>query len=377
MQKKKILIFADYFLPGYKAGGPIVSINNLMQLLKDKYNFYLITRNKDWGETIVYTDITPNIWYNKDGIHIQYLDNQAINRKNILRLINENKPDKIYLNSLYSIFTVYTLINKITNKINYPVIVAPRGELNQGAMNSKKWKKKVYVSLLQLLRVGKKVEWQTTSLQEAENVQSFFKEAKIKMVNNIPNQVNFTPPIIEKTSNNLRLIFLSRVDKVKNLVFIIKQLKKIKTPISLDIYGAIKNSVYWKECESVISEVEENIKIEYKGDVIYSKVLPTISSYHFFVLPTLGENFGHAIFEAMLAGTPPLISDNTPWERLEEQKIGWDTALNQENKWEEILIKCAKMNQKTYNEWSKNAHFFAIKFRKSPEIIQQAEMLFE
>ena len=36
-----------------------------------------------------------------------------------------------------------------------------------------------------------------------------------------------------------------------------------------------------------------------------------------FLLPTGGENFGHAIFEALSCGVPVLISDQTPWRGLE------------------------------------------------------------
>ena len=35
-----------------------------------------------------------------------------------------------------------------------------------------------------------------------------------------------------------------------------------------------------------------------------------------FLLPTGGENFGHAIFEALSCGVPALISDRTPWRDL-------------------------------------------------------------
>lgn len=376
-KKKKILIFADYFLPGYKAGGPIVSLNNLMQLLKDKYNFHLITRDKDWGEINSYPDIESNIWYHQNGISIQYLDKKAINRKNILRLIKENNPDKIYLNSLYSIFTIYVLTVKIVNKVSYPIIVAPRGELNDGARNTKKWKKKIYINLLQMIQLGRKVEWQSTSLEETKNIKLFFRQANIKMVNNIPNQLSLIPSIPQKNKFNLRLIFLSRVDSVKNLVFIIRQLKKIKTPVSLDIHGGIKDKNYWKICKDEINEVGSHIKIAYKGDVVYSKILPILSSYHFFVLPTLGENFGHAIFEALLAGTPVLISNNTPWKDLEKEKVGWNIELNNENKWSETIEKCLVMEQEEYNEWSENAHNYAISYRKQPEIVKQAKSLFE
>jgi hypothetical protein len=40
--KKKILCFADYYLQGYKAGGPIQSIANLVENLSDEFEFPMI-----------------------------------------------------------------------------------------------------------------------------------------------------------------------------------------------------------------------------------------------------------------------------------------------------------------------------------------------
>ena len=47
---KNILVFADYYYPGIKAGGPAKSIYNLINNLSSYYNFNLVTRNRDLGE---------------------------------------------------------------------------------------------------------------------------------------------------------------------------------------------------------------------------------------------------------------------------------------------------------------------------------------
>ena len=46
-----------------------------------------------------------------------------------------------------------------------------------------------------------------------------------------------------------------------------------------------------------------------------------------FLLPTRGENFGHAIFDALEVGLPVLISDQTPWRELEQIGAGWSLSL--------------------------------------------------
>jgi glycosyltransferase involved in cell wall biosynthesis len=43
--------------------------------------------------------------------------------------------------------------------------------------------------------------------------------------------------------------------------------------------------------------------------------------YDFFVLPTIGENFGYVFLEALAAGCPLITSDRTPWTTL--RKTHW------------------------------------------------------
>ncbi|GAO31730.1 hypothetical protein [Geofilum rubicundum] len=60
--KKKILVFIDWYLPGYKAGGPVRSMANMTGHLSGDFDFYIVTRNTEYGETAPYTDTMPDSW---------------------------------------------------------------------------------------------------------------------------------------------------------------------------------------------------------------------------------------------------------------------------------------------------------------------------
>ena len=49
-KKIRILIFIDWFLPAYKAGGPIRSIANLVDNLHADFDFYIVTGDRDLGD---------------------------------------------------------------------------------------------------------------------------------------------------------------------------------------------------------------------------------------------------------------------------------------------------------------------------------------
>ena len=54
MNKKKILLFTDWYEPGYKAGGPIQSTRNFVVAMHELYSISVITSDTDLGETKPY-----------------------------------------------------------------------------------------------------------------------------------------------------------------------------------------------------------------------------------------------------------------------------------------------------------------------------------
>ena len=93
-------------------------------------------------------------------------------------------------------------------------------------------------------------------------------------------------------------------------------------------------------------------------------------------MPSEGENFGHAILEALSAGCPVIISDMTPWKSLESKKIGWDLSLDNPENFVDAIETAAAMNQETYGEWSNNAISFANNFCNNPTILEANRKLF-
>ncbi len=136
----------------------------------------------------------------------------------------------------------------------------------------------------------------------------------------------------------------------------------------MDIYGPLEDKTYWGETEKLIKSLPENIKVEYKGLVSHNEVVERLFEYHFFLLPTLGENFGHVFLEALAAGCPLLISNRTPWVNLKEKEIGWDLSLEKPQQWVEVINECLNYNQENYNYLSSKARGFALDWLSDPKI---------
>ena len=77
------------------------------------------------------------------------------------------------------------------------------------------------------------------------------------------------------------------------------------------------------------------------------------------LFPTLGENYGHVILEAMMASCPVVISDRTPWLDLEKNNVGYSIPLEDKAKYIKCLQQYADMNTEEFEEVSRGAFLYA------------------
>jgi glycosyltransferase involved in cell wall biosynthesis len=76
-------------------------------------------------------------------------------------------------------------------------------------------------------------------------------------------------------------------------------------------------------------------------------------------LPTLGENFGHGIIEALGTGRPVIISDQTPWRGLQAAGVGWDVAIDESDQLLRALSAAVGLGQAEYDVMTERAWAFA------------------
>lgn len=62
MPKPIILTFVGYYLPGYKAGGPICTLAKTVDSLGDEFQFKIVTTDRDSGDEKPYPGIRIDGW---------------------------------------------------------------------------------------------------------------------------------------------------------------------------------------------------------------------------------------------------------------------------------------------------------------------------
>ena len=104
--KPKILLFIGNYLQGYKAGGIIRNIANTTDHLCEYFDYYIVTKDRDLGDTVPYKDVKINSWENVNNALVKYLTPEQTSYKNLVNLINETEHDIIILNGYFDVFTI-------------------------------------------------------------------------------------------------------------------------------------------------------------------------------------------------------------------------------------------------------------------------------
>lgn len=377
MRRKKILIFIDWYKPGFKAGGPIRSISNLVEQLYDKAELFIITSNCDYLENTPYKTIKTDDWNNIDNAQVFYLSKQNTNAKRIKNLIEEIKPDTIYCNSLYSYYFSLLPIY-ISKKLQIRTILAVRGMLSKGSLGVKSRKKTFFLKSAKFIGYFKNVIFHATTDEEKKDIENAFgKDTTIIVANNLSQKKSLPFNKKQKNSNELKLVSIARISPEKNTLFALETLKRCKNDIVFDIYGPIYNQEYWSKCLSLINQLPQNIVVNYKGALNHDDLDATLTNYHALFLPSTGENFGHIIIEAMINSCIPIISDQTPWRDLEFQKIGFDLPLEKQELFNEKIDFLASMSNEDFHKFSLNTHQFGLKINSSHQNIEAYKQLFQ
>ena len=370
----KILIVMGGFFPGKKFGGPPVSVNNFCSLMEE-YDCYIVTRNHDMGSKEIYSDIN-NGWNERINCKVLYLDDKEYRYKRFKEVIEEINPNIIYLQGLFQSCIIPCLI--LAKRYKIPLILAPRGELCEGAMK-KKYKKIPYIIFLRIFRLLDNISFQSTSKDETDAIRRWLKVRtdRIDLLTNIPSIPLYDKSKTYKKQGEANFIFLSRIVSKKNLLAVIEYMFHVSGNVRLDIYGTIEDKEYWNECKKKINMLPDNINVEYKGIVNHDQVHDTFKKYDAFIFPTFSENFGHVIVEALMVGCPVIISDQTPWSDVANVDGGWSIPIEKEEKYIQAIQEIIDADKEKEDTYKDNIRTYVHKKINISDIKKEYDNLFQ
>ncbi|MBX3289763.1 MAG: glycosyltransferase [Acidobacteria bacterium] len=374
--KPRILVLCDFYLPGFKGGGGMWTVVNLVNRFCDKYDFFVVARNYDGRDDMKpYSEVKTGEWNDVGNAKVFYLSDSMMRESVLTEIVTEVSPKIVFLNAFFATPSILFSFARWKGKnAEVPVILAPCGNLSEEAINLKPFKKRAFIVLSRFIGFHKDIIWKASSdLEKKEILNAVGSQADVRIAPDLPPQEILPEFSFEqkpaKSQGEARLACVSRVVKKKNLDFLLTALSTITDRnITLDIVGLQEEQWYWEKCRSIISTLPPNIKVNAVGGVRYDEALKYMVNSHFFVLPTLNENFGYVFIEAMAAGCPLMISDRTMWNGLREKGIGWNLPLDSAERWVDVIRKCCDMGRDEYAVMSQNARKYAVEWLSDPSV---------
>ena len=376
--KSTILVITGGYFPGVDFGGIATSRYNFSQALDDDYDIAIVTRNHDYKTTTPYENIQEG-WNQYGKARVKYLSDEDFCEKSFAQIMEETDPIVVYLSGT---ITSYFYFNKgairAAKARNIPVLLTPDGDVCTNAMRIKPMKKFAAAAVCRATGAFRDVYFQPTSVNEVENLPKYLgvKKERITLLANLPSQA-IPRENYEKQKDCLKIVFASRIHPVKNLSYALECISKLTASVTFDIYGSMEDKEYWQACEAIIATMPENIKVSYRGRVDANEARDLARAYDVFILPTLSENYGYAIEEALLCGCPVIIScGTTPWDDVDGQG-GFAGNLEAPDAFVAELANIAAMDTGDYKEYTKHLNDYIYKKLSYEKLVSDYKALIE
>jgi glycosyltransferase involved in cell wall biosynthesis len=217
-------------------------------------------------------------------------------------------------------------------RLRVPCLLAPHGMLEPGALEFSKWKKRIALLLFQRKALNAASTFMATAPEEAANM-AFFTSGK---------KVILSPPGVDLPElTKIRdwgskeevktMLFLSRVHPKKNIISLVKAFAELNPPDWEFLIAGPNEKNYSEEVAAYIEKVGLASRVKILGPVFGKEKEALFKKSSFFALPSLSENFGIVVAEALSYGIPVLTTQATPWGVLKELRLGWWTSTDDES----------------------------------------------
>ena len=323
MIKNKILHVVDSFYPAVEFGGPIKSTKALCDFIINDVNYDLtvVANNKLRPHSSLTLDQKTDVFISSTNkYNIKWIDHSRwysglIFIIKLVRLIRQT--DLVHLTGLFNNCSLFTII--IVFLFNKKIVISPRGSIQAifefPEVNRLRFKLLILKFYSILLRYNNSYWLGTT---EVENNYS----KRIKKLRSFLciNPVDLPIPDYKKNKKNKFVIcFISRLTQKKGVIRFLDITSKLPSDnFEVIIAGTPENKLIY---EKVLSYTRDYNNIKYYGLVTGLEKKEFYSKSDLFLFPSVSENFGIVIAEALSYGCSVLTSIKSPWSKHLEDGV--------------------------------------------------------
>ena len=203
-----------------------------------------------------------------------------------------------------------------------PLVVSPRGMLEPWSLAHRSWKKGVAWLLYEKWDLACARVLCATSMEEADSIRRVGCRQPIAVV---PNGVSVPQPHARRTRHQgvRNALFLSRIHPKKGLLLLVDAWEKVRPNGWRMIVAGPDEEGHKRLVEDAVRNAGIEEDFIFVGPVEGAAKADLFSSADLFILPTMSENFGLAVAEALAYGIPVITTVGAPWKGLVEHSCGW------------------------------------------------------
>ena len=236
--------------------------------------------------------------------------------------------DVLHNNSLWMFPNVYAewsvkMMRSARCKKVPKVVNAPRGTLAKWSLSHSKWRKKMFGWFAQNEALANTDMFHATSQKEYEEIREAGYKQPVAIV-----PIGMDLPNVQHAKNDekKKVVFFGRLHKVKavdNLVLAWDKLMRGDEGLMPDWELLIAGPDCGVKADLARIVREEKLdNVRFVGEINGAGKYEFLARADIYVLPSLTENFGITLAEALACGTPCIASHGTPWAGLERELAG-------------------------------------------------------
>lgn len=311
-----VLHIVPYYWPAVRYGGPIRSVHGLCKRLAGLgHRVTVLTTDVDGpGRLEVPTDRPVML----DGVEVRYLPvgwPRRITRTPAMRAELRRRLPSMDLVHLHAVWQWPTWIGaRMAERANLPYVVSPRGMLVRELIEKKSPRaKKAWLALVDRATLARAAFIHCTSEIEAAEIRALGLDlAPIAVVPNGVDLPDREPPsrLVEEVwaavPRGRRILFLGRVNWEKGIDRLIRAMSDVRDGELIvagnDEEGAMPGLA------RLSGELGLERRVRFIGAVEGERKWALLSGADLLVLPSLSENWGLVVTEALAVGTPVVVT---------------------------------------------------------------------
>lgn len=321
----KILHIVPSYLPATRYGGPIQSVHNLNRALVRKgAEVTVYTTNANGPKRL---DVPLGEPIDMDGVKVFYfpvgLPAAWYYSRELKKALKNNVKnfDIVHITSTFLSASAFGA--HYAKKAGIPYIISPRGNLMRAPLSVSRFKKKIYINLIERRNLAGAAAIDFTSIDEERDYLRGGFPLKHSIV--LPNGIKMPDPATVSSgeisefkkevgfgAGETIISCLGRISKIKGFDTLIPAfadlaLSGIRT--KLLIIGGDDEKGYKKEVEKLISERGLGEAVVFAGMLTGHKKDIALKASDILAQPSESESFGMSSAEAMAMGIPVIVTE--------------------------------------------------------------------